>query len=52
MLVARPVLMVDAARLYPSEGSVVGFVLAVFGLSAALIAICWRKVQPTGWRCG
>ena len=41
MLVAYFGLMVGAARLCPPEKSVVGFVGAMFGFSAGLVAICW-----------
>ena len=52
MLLAYLRLMVGAARLCPPEKSVVGFVAAACGLSAALIAICWWKGERVGWRWG
>jgi hypothetical protein len=42
--------MVGVARLFPPEKSMLGFVLAVAGLSAGLLAICWWKGEPVGWR--
>ncbi len=49
MLVGYLGLMVGAARLCPPEKSMMGFVEAVLGLSAGLLAICsWRASRWGG----
>lgn len=41
-----------AVRLFPPERGLPGFLAAVLGLSALVIAICWWKGEPPRWRWG
>lgn len=46
------VLLVGAIVAIRPERQPVHFVLAVMGLSAALVAVCWLKGEPPRWRWG
>lgn len=37
---------------FPPERNLPGFIISVHGLSGLLVAICWWKGEPPGWRRG
>jgi len=52
VLAGYVVLLPLAIRLFAPERSLAGFLAAVFGLSAVLVAICWWTGEPPKWRWG
>jgi len=52
VLAAYMVLTVGMVRVCPPERSWVGFLTGVFGLAAALLAVCWMTGEPLRWRWG
>lgn len=52
VLAAYLVLLPAAVWAFPPEKSLPGFVAAVSGLSAVLVAICWWTGEPPRWRWG
>lgn len=52
VLVGYLLLLSGATWLFPPGKSMSGFVASVSGLSAMLVAICWLKGEPPGWRWG
>jgi hypothetical protein len=45
-------LLVVGAYLFPPKKALVGYLIYVAVLSAALISVCWLKGEPPRWRWG
>ena len=52
VLLTFSILLVAGTLLFDAESSLVVFLCYVGILSGALLAICWRKGEPTRWRWG
>ena len=52
VLLAYLILLPGAVVFFPPDRNMLGFLVSVFGLSTALIAICFWKGEPPKWRWG
>jgi uncharacterized membrane protein YhaH (DUF805 family) len=52
VMVAFVAVMIAISQWLPPHKHPVGFLVAIFGLAAALIAICWLKGEEPRWRWG
>lgn len=52
VLVGYLALLAVCLVVFPPERNLPGFIISVHGLSGLLVAICWWKGEPPGWRRG